>query len=170
MPFTPFHLGPALFLGLVLLRFLDFPTFLIANVIVDIEPFTVILLNLNYPLHGFLHSFLGGTLLAIALTAFMAGVRIRFNRILSAFKIEQETSTGKILSASLLGIYIHIILDSYMHSDIRPFYPLDINPFLSRSMLVGLKINMLCTWMFIAGLITSYQSLRLSRSPQLERS
>jgi len=154
LPFTPFHLGPALFLGLVLLRFLDFPTFLIANVIVDIEPFTVILLNLNYPLHGFLHSFLGGTLLAIALTALMTGVRMRFDRILTAFKIEQKTSTGKILFASLLGIYIHIILDSYMHSDIRPFYPLDINPFLSRSMLVGLKINMLCTWMFIAGLIT----------------
>lgn len=92
--------------------------------------------------------------MAIALTALMTGVRMRFDRILTAFKIEQKTSTGKILFASLLGIYIHIILDSYMHSDIRPFYPLDINPFLSRSMLVGLKINMLCTWMFIAGLIT----------------
>lgn len=154
MPLTPFHLGPALFLGLILLKYLDFPTFLIANVIVDVEPLTVILLDLNCPLHGFLHSFLGGTLMAIALTVAMAGVREKFNHILSIFKIEQETTTRKILAASLLGIYIHILLDSRMHPDIRPFYPLDINPFLSRSMLVGLEVHMLCIWMFIGGLIT----------------
>ena len=153
MPLTPFHLGPALFLGLVLLRYLDFPTFLIANVIVDVEPLTVLLLDLNCPLHGFLHSFLGGTLMAIALTVAMARVRERLNYILSTLKIEQETTARKILAASLLGIYIHILLDSRMHPDIRPFYPLDINPFLSRSMLVGLEVHMLCIWMFIAGLI-----------------
>jgi len=92
--------------------------------------------------------------MAIALTVAMAGVRERFNHILSIFKIEQETTTRKILAASLLGIYIHILLDSRMHPDIRPFYPLDINPFLSRSMLAGLEVRMLCIWMFIGGLIT----------------
>jgi len=112
------------------------------------------LLDLNCPLHGFLHSFLGGTLMAIALTVVMAGVRERFNHILSIFKIEQETTTRKILAASLLGIYIHILLDSRMHPDVKPFYPLDINPFLSRSMLAGLEVHMLCIWMFIGGLIT----------------
>ena len=108
MSFTPLHFRSALFLGLMLLQYLDFPTFLIANVIVDIKPFAVMLLNLNCPLHGFYISFLGGTSFATALTAFMAGVRMRFNRILLAL-IEQETTTRKILSASLLGIYIHII-------------------------------------------------------------
>jgi len=163
LPLTPFHLGPALFLGLVLLRYLDFPTFLIANVIVDIEPLTVILLDLNYPLHGFLHSFLGGTLMAIVLTVVMAGVRERFNHILSIFKIEQESTTRKIMTASLLGIYTHILLDSRMHPDVRPFYPLDINPFLSRSMLAGLEVHMLCKWMFIGGLIT-YTTMLILRA------
>jgi hypothetical protein len=65
MPFTPYHLGPALFLGLLFLRFIDFPTFLIASVIMDVEPFLVLFFNLNYPLHGFFHSLLGGTLVAI---------------------------------------------------------------------------------------------------------
>ncbi|MCD6469806.1 hypothetical protein J7L29_03290 [Candidatus Bathyarchaeota archaeon] len=130
LPLTPFHLGPALFLGLALLRYLDFPTFLIANVIVDVEPLIIILLGLGYPLHGFLHSFIGGTLAAIALAMVMVRVRGRFNHILSIFKIEQESSAGRILAASLLGVYIRILLDSRMHPDVKPFYPIPINPFL----------------------------------------
>ena len=51
MPFTPYHLGPGLFVGLLFLSFIDFPTFLVASVIVDVEPFMVLALNLNYPLH-----------------------------------------------------------------------------------------------------------------------
>lgn len=48
MPLTPFHLGPALLLGLIFLRYVDFPTFLVANVIVDIEPMFIMLFNLDY--------------------------------------------------------------------------------------------------------------------------
>jgi len=48
MPFTPYHLGPGLFVGLLFLGFIDFPTFLVASVIVDMEPFLVLTLNLNY--------------------------------------------------------------------------------------------------------------------------
>ena len=160
LPLTPFHLGPALFLGLALLRYLDLPTFLIANVIVDVEPLIIILLDLGYPLHGFLHSFIGGTLAAIALT--MVRVRGRFNHILSIFKIEKESSAGKILAASLLGVYIRILLDSRMHPDVKPFHPIPINPFLGGGVLVGLEIHMWCMWMFIAGLII-YAAMLTSR-------
>ena len=71
MPFTPYHFGPASFLGLLFFSFIDFPTFIIASIIVDIEPFLVIALNLNYALHGFFHSLLGGTLMAIPLALMM---------------------------------------------------------------------------------------------------
>jgi len=37
MPFTLYHLGPALLLGLLFRRRLDLPTFLVANVVVDLE-------------------------------------------------------------------------------------------------------------------------------------
>ncbi|MCK4239253.1 MAG: hydrolase, partial [Candidatus Lokiarchaeota archaeon] len=75
MPLTPFHLGPGLLIGLILLNFIDFPTFLIASVIVDVEPFIVILFDLDYPLHGFCHSFLGGTIIAFLLAAVMSKIR-----------------------------------------------------------------------------------------------
>jgi len=65
MPFTPFHLGQALFFGLLLFRHIHFPTFIMANIIVDLESFFIMLLGLDYPLHGFFHSFVGGSLIAM---------------------------------------------------------------------------------------------------------
>lgn len=153
MPFTPFHLGPGLLVGLLFLRYIDFLTFLVASVIVDLEPLLVLIFNLDYPLHGFIHSLVGGTIIAILLIGVMSKVREPISPLLSFFKIEQKSSFKSILLASLSGIYIHILLDSRMHSDIRPFYPLDFNPFLGRGSLPGLGVTMLCVWCFIGGLV-----------------
>jgi membrane-bound metal-dependent hydrolase YbcI (DUF457 family) len=73
--------------------------------------------------------------------------------LLSFFKLEQKSSFRSILLASLSGIYLHILLDSRMHTDIKPLYPSDLNPFLSRSILVGFEIYTLCIWSFILGMI-----------------
>ena len=37
MPFTSYHLGPGLMIGLLFINIIDFPTFLIASIIVDIK-------------------------------------------------------------------------------------------------------------------------------------
>jgi membrane-bound metal-dependent hydrolase YbcI (DUF457 family) len=153
MPLTPFHLGPGLLIGLLLLSWIDFPTFLVASVIVDVEPILVVAFDLDYPLHGFFHSFLGGTLVAFLLAAVMSKVRASLSPLLSLFKLEHKSSFKTILMASLAGIYIHILLDSRMHSDIRPFYPLDFNPLLSGSALPGLGVYMLCFWCFVGAAV-----------------
>lgn len=152
MPFTPFHLGPGLLFGLLLLRYIDFPTFIIANVIVDIEPFMVLALNLPYPLHGFFHTFIGGTIVALFLTAVMRELREHLNPITRHLKIEQEYSTRSILIASLSGIYLHIVLDSLLYVDIKPFYPFDFNPFLDITR-IGLGVYGNCFLAFILGTI-----------------
>ena len=154
MPFTPYHLGPALLFGLVFLGFIDFPTFLVASVIVDIEPFLVLTLNLNYPLHGFFHSFLGGTLVAIFLTLTMLRIREKLSPLLAFFKIEQKISFKRILAAAILGIYIHILLDSRGYTDIQPFYPSTYNPLLTTGILAGLDSYIFCIWCFIGAPIT----------------
>lgn len=153
MPLTPFHLGPGLLIGLLLLSFLDFPTFLIASVIVDVEPILVLTLGLDYPLHGFFHSFLGGTFVAFLLTVVMSRVRESLSPLLSFFKLEQRSTFKTILLASLSGTYLHILLDSRVHTDIRPFYPLESNPFLSRGALTGLQVHLLCFWCIIGAAI-----------------
>ena len=127
MPFTPFHLGPGLLLGLLLFSYIDLPTFLVASVIVDVEPFLVLTLNLNYPLNGFLHSFLGGALIAFLLAAAMSQVRSNLSPLMFFLKLEQKLSFKSVLSASLFGVFLHILLDSPLYSDIRPFFPFDFN-------------------------------------------
>jgi len=151
MPFTPFHLGPGLLFGLLLLSYVDLPTFLVVSVVVDIEPFLVLTLDLNYPLHGFLHSFLGGTILAFILAAAMSKVRSNLSPLMSFLKLEKKHSFKSVLSASLFSVYLHILLDSPLYSDIRPFYPFDFNPFLGNSMFISAAIYTLCILSFIGG-------------------
>jgi membrane-bound metal-dependent hydrolase YbcI (DUF457 family) len=155
MPFTPYHLGSGLFFGLVLLGFIDFPTFLIANVIVDMEPFLVLFFDLNYPLHGFFHSFLGGTLVAVPLGLVMFKIRDKLTPVLAFFQINQKVSFKKIVLASFSGIYLHILLDSSLYSDIQPFYPSGYNPFFSGGILAGLESYVFCIGSFLAA-VTVY--------------
>jgi len=153
MPLTPFHFGPALFVGLLLLSYIDLPTFLVANVIVDFEPILVVTLGLGYPLHGFFHSFVGGTIVAFALAIIMGRIRSYFSPILSTFRLEQKTSVKSILLASFFGVYFHILLDSNMHGDIQPFYPLTVNPFLDRCTLSGLWLHLFLFWSFVGAVV-----------------
>jgi membrane-bound metal-dependent hydrolase YbcI (DUF457 family) len=153
MPFTPFHLGPGLFVGLLLLSFIDLPTFLVASVIVDVEPFLVLAFNLNYPLHGFFHSFLGGTLVAVPLALVMYRIRDKFSPLLSFFRLEQKISFKRVLVAALFGIYIHILLDSRGYTDIQPFYPSAYNPLLTTGVSAGLDSYIFCIWSFVGAAI-----------------
>lgn len=128
MPFTPFHLGPASWIGLLLFRFLDFPALLVSSVIVDLEPFAVLVFNLDRPLHGFFHSFLGGSIAAILTAAAIYFLKGKINKLMVVFRLGQKSSFKKILAASFFGVYFHIVLDSFLYTDIRPFYPLHSNP------------------------------------------
>jgi membrane-bound metal-dependent hydrolase YbcI (DUF457 family) len=138
---------------LLLIAFIDFPTFLVANVIVDLEPFLVISLGLNYPLHGFFHSLVGGTLLAFVLAFVMFKLRRFTFKVMKFFRLEHTASWKSVLAASLSGVYLHILLDAPLYSDIRPFYPFDVNPLLSSSIAVRIYIYMLCIFSFLAGAV-----------------
>ena len=136
MPFTPLHLGPALFFGMVLLRFIDLPTFLVANVIVDVEPLVILTLGLHrtdslgLPLHGLFHSFLGGTFAALLLALVMIRMRGYLEPLMRLVGLDHRPSPRNVFAAALSGVYLHILLDSLLYADIRPFYPSSYNPFL----------------------------------------
>jgi membrane-bound metal-dependent hydrolase YbcI (DUF457 family) len=165
MPLTPFHLGPGLFFGLLLFPLLDLPTFLVANVVVDIEPFLVLFFNLDYPLHGFFHSFVGGSTIAVFLAVFMFLIRDCTKKIMKFFRLQQNPSFRNILVTSLLGVYTHILLDAPLYADIKPFYPLSINPFYSQSMFTGFDIYSICTILFLLSFIVyGYKLIVLSRA------
>lgn len=131
LPFTPFHLGPALLFGLAFLSVFDLPTLLLASVISDIEPFCVVFFNVTgYPLHGFFHSYLGASILAFLVLLIIYPFRHMLNRITEAFSIPQKQSFKKTLFTSFVGVYSHVLLDSFLYIEMMPFYPLQGNPFI----------------------------------------
>lgn len=45
-------------------------------------------------------------------------------------RLADTYSRYSILGAALVGVYSHVLLDSTLYTDARPFFPLDLNPFL----------------------------------------
>ncbi len=146
MPFTPFHFGPALFFGTVLR--INIPTILIASVVLDAEPLLVLIFNLNMPLHGFFHTFLGSSFIAAVLSVFMKNLL-------------KNEKASKIAASSFLGVYLHIIFDSPLYMDIKPFYPLNSNPFYGIASMSSIYI--LCVLFFAAGVLLYLYKLRTSK-------
>lgn len=132
MPFTPFHLGPALLFGLALSAIFDFPTLLVASVVPDLEPFYIMYFHVyDQPLHGFFHSYLGSSILAFTVALIIYSLRGKLDKVLAVFGIPQKFSFRKILLTSFVGVYSHIFLDSFLYEEINPFYPLQGNPFIN---------------------------------------
>ncbi len=156
MPLTPFHLGPGLFFGMITFRFFDLVAFLVGSTLLDIEPACLILYNLNYPYlsyshHGVLHSFLLGIIIALLIALILNNYKEKISRYLGKFNLSQKSSFLSIFSGALLGDWIHLVFDSFMHYDVFPFWPSHFNPLLN---LISIPQNyFLCSALGIAGLI-----------------
>ena len=124
MPFTPYHLGPALLVGLILFPLLDLPTFVVANVIIDLEPLLVLLLGLPFPLHGPFHSLTLGALAAAGLTLVMPGLSNLVKPFLRSLRLHQTSRFNRVLASSLIGVWLHIMLDALIYPEVRLLYPI----------------------------------------------
>lgn len=152
MPFTPYHFGPSAVLAIPLDRKIDVPVFILANVIIDIEPLMVMLFGFNYPLHGYAHTLVGAAVLGlswgVAAHALKGPIGFVTNNIL---KFPYEPTLGKALHSGLLGAWFHVLLDMPLYPDIKPFFPLDRNPLYGSVPESGLY--MLCAVCFVPALV-----------------
>lgn len=128
MPLTPFHLGPALVLGVVLFRWLDLPTLLAASVVIDVRAALVVFGPLDGPIHGILTTFVGGTAVAFALAAGVLALPDRLQSLLDVGRLAPTAEPAPVLAGALVGTYSHVVLDSLLYSDAQPFFPLAGNP------------------------------------------
>jgi hypothetical protein len=137
MPFTPFHMGPGLLIKSVLLRHFSLMVFGFSQVAMDIETLIRILRG-DAILHGFTHTYLGATV--IALISFLIGRPIcqwflnlresdpNFPFVEWLFEPRVISKSSAIVGAGV-GTYSHVLLDSVMHFDVRPFAPwIETNP------------------------------------------
>jgi hypothetical protein len=152
MPFTPLHLGPALAIGLLLRRYLHAPTFIVGNLIVDVEGLLVVTLGINYPLHGYVHTFL----LAAAVGLLLGFLMFKLEKSMQPVyrKIQLETNRSLKLPAFLLagvfGATLHVGFDALLYSEMTPFFPLTANPLLGLNV-SSLEVYLVCFWMGILG-------------------
>nr|BDD44356.1 hypothetical protein 8 [bacterium] len=128
MPFTPFHFGPNLWIGILFINFINVGAFFLSNIIIDIEPLIVMLFNLDYPLHGYMHCYLAVTIVAFPCAYIYKKCLKPINIILKIFKFAQESSFKSIYFSFLSGFYFHIFLDSILYKDITPFFPFQFKP------------------------------------------
>jgi hypothetical protein len=131
MPITPFHFGPGAAFHAVAPRYVSFLAFCAANVLMDVEPFYYMLTR-QYPLHRFFRTYVGASIAAISTAALFAVSRhaAKALRLPNSFDW-QDLGMEAVAIGAMAGAYSHVILDSVMHPDIRPFAPFsDSNPLL----------------------------------------
>ncbi|MCP3852360.1 MAG: hypothetical protein GY694_19315 [Gammaproteobacteria bacterium] len=140
MPFTPIHMGPGILIKAILQGSFSLMVFGWTQIIMDIQPLLVIITG-EGQLHGFSHTYVGATLLAI-FSALSGKYLSEFGlKLLGITESGLLTTDGTkkepinifwlvAFSSAFIGSYSHVFLDSIMHIDVEPFYPLTlINPF-----------------------------------------
>jgi hypothetical protein len=102
---------------------ISFISFCTANVLIDFES----LYNLWYgrhPVHAFLHTYLGATLIIVATTSVFLALRWFASRFWLPDLFAWRALTWRpVVVGAAFGAYSHIVFDSVMHADIRPLSP-----------------------------------------------
>jgi len=152
MPLTPYHLGILVF-GIIFLNYLYIPALAISGTLMDIEPFYHIFIatSSTTQIHGFFHTFFGASIIAFFVGFLLIKLRKKIDILMTKFKLNQsKVKNSMIYLTSFIAAFSHIILDSIMHKDIRPFWPVsNYNPFLymiSINLLHNILILLLITF------------------------
>jgi hypothetical protein len=131
MPVTPFHFGPGALIKVLAPTSFSWCIFALANVLIDLEPI-LLYLTTGDPAHPWLHTLPGALL--VATIAATAG-RKPCEALLRLWNWNLNTVQGRWLgtdvrigraaawNGALLGTLSHLILDSFMHPDVRALWP-----------------------------------------------
>ena len=162
MPFTAFHLGPALLFGLAFSSTFDLLILLISSVIPDVEPFCILLFDLSEPSHGFFHSYVGSSILAVLVAIVVYLLRDKLTSTMLKFQVSQKSSFKKILFTSFVGAYSHVFLDSFVNRRMNPLYPLQGNSFVGimPNYVAYMAVYGFCSISFILGIILNLRKIR----------
>lgn len=158
MPFTPFHMGAAMIVKPAAQDRFSLITFGVAQIAMDIEPLIGIVRHSDV-LHGPSHTVIGATviglLVALISPYICRPILRRYNREIAFHKLDwlaeaDEPTRTAIWSGAFFGTFSHIVLDSFMHYDIKPFAPFsDANPLLN--IISHDNVYLLCLVLGIAG-------------------
>ena len=119
MPITPFHFGPGVLFHSAAPPRVSFLAFVAANGITDVESIYNVLAG-NFPVHRFLHTFVGAALVTgLTIALFMATRRLARSVTLPNWFQWRQLSLPAVIVGAALGAFSHIVLDGIMHADMR---------------------------------------------------
>lgn len=160
MPFTPFHLGPACALKVVAGQSFSLTVFAFCQVVMDVEPLLYLLCGKGI-VHGVSHTYLGGTVLAVfSLLAGCPACQRLLNywvprpdqRFQMYLRGPRTITWPAAASGAFVGAYSHVLLDSMIHADVRPFAPFsDANPM--QGLVSFAAMHFLCAGVGLLGLL-----------------
>jgi hypothetical protein len=131
VPITPFHLGPGGLVKALAPRHFSFTVFAFSQALIDLEPIGFFLFT-GDPVHPYLHTYLGATLVFAAswglglpvcrwaLRVWNAWLSPRQARWLGYEPVISPTAAA---TGAFVGAYSHVAIDSIMHGDMEPFAP-----------------------------------------------
>lgn len=139
MPFTPFHMGPALAAKAVMGRHFSIPVYAFTQVAIDSEVLAGFPFRGDLSYHKVMHTLAGGTaaaILALAMQrpAIAPGARL-WNlltgaRAESVWYMEPQVSRLTAIVSAFAGAWGHVLLDAPTHSHMEPLAPVSRgNPF-----------------------------------------
>ncbi len=123
MPFTPFHMGPGILIKAILQGSFSLMVFGWTQIVMDIQPLIVMISGSGH-LHGFTHTFIGGSLVAIfsGFTGkYLSEIGLKILRIGQGRGLRIIWSVA--FTSAFIGSFSHVVLDGIMHGDVQPFYP-----------------------------------------------
>ena len=127
-------MGPGILIKAILQGFFSLIIFGWAQILMDLQPLFVIITGQGN-LHGFSHTYIGATLIAL-ISAFtgkwiyemvMMFIKSDFTEYQKKlFDVPKKITIGVCIVSAFIGTYSHVILDSIMHGDVEPFYPINL--------------------------------------------
>lgn len=164
MPITPFHFGPGAALHAIAPQRVSLLSFCTVNVLIDIESLYN-LVHRNYPVHTFLHTYVGATVaLGATVLIFRAAQALPVRRLFPNVFGWRDLTLIQTTFGAALGAYSHVFLDSIMHADIEPYWPFSqANPVFRIISLEALHLGCVAAGVIGVILLALRQRLRSGR-------
>jgi len=151
MPNTILHFGPHSYIAFLWRKYLDFPALILINIFINFESYITILFRSDYPQHGYAHTFLFGSFVAISGAILLYFSKNILKKLMNLIHLPYDTGFRKILVSSVFGAWFHVFLDAFVYADIRPFFPLCSNPL--YGLIGGFSMDLICIILFIPAFI-----------------
>ena len=160
MPITPLHMGPGMLIKAILQGCFSLIIFGWAQFLMDIQPILVVLTGKGH-LHGFSHTYIGATLIALfsiltgrwiyqAIMNFIKKDFTAYQKIL--FDVPKDLTIRICVISAFIGTYSHVLLDSIMHADVEPYYPLSLEN--NINLIISIEnLHKLCIYTGLLGFV-----------------